>query len=391
MPDLPDALQRHIFYYCNFVQVHTTDIQLLDNEFAQIQQAYTWLITQTNSELAKQLIRFVENIASYLQTRTLHAVLLNYCESGLQAAKQLGVSPGSMLLLRGKAFWSMGDWDKALADVQAAIQATQDTDLQVYNRAMLTLGSFQLNRGDYRLALKTLSVAQGLSENLSDIDGIATAKSDIAAYFLNRNELDVALSLYKEVDALRRKVDPRGPSDHTLLMLGVVQRRLKHYEEAIKYLTELYQRARERKISSAEATALHHLAWVYFEQKDLGKAYELGLSAKTIYEEIQDPRGSSDADEQLGRIALAKRDYPFAQAYLERSLKIRQKLGNQQGFASSLRHLAQVEFDQGHLVTGLRSFWQSVAIYKKIGALSYQSLANIIADLINESIDNRRG
>lgn len=382
MPDLPDALQRHSFYYCNFVQVHAADIQLLDNEFAQIQRAYIWLIKQTNSESAKELIPFVENIASYLQTRTLHTVLLNYCESGLQAAKQLGVSSGSMLLLRGKAFWAMGDWDKALADVQAAIQVTQDADLQVYTRAVLTLGGFQLNRGDYRLALKTLSVAQGLSENLSDIDGIATAKSDIAAYFLNRNELGRALSLYKEVDALRRKVDPLGPSDHTLLMLGVVHRRLRHYEEAIGYLSELHQRARKRKISSAEATAMHHLAWVYFEQRDLVKAYELGLGAKTVYEEIQDPRGSSDADEQLGRIALAKRDYTSAQAYLERSLNIRQQLGNQQGFASSLRRLAKLHFYQGHLVTGLRYFWQSVTIYKKIGTLSYQSLMNIIADLL---------
>jgi hypothetical protein len=242
---------------------------------------------------------------------------------------------------------------------------------------MRALGRFQLNRGDYSTALETLSKAEGLAEDLSDWEGMASVKSEVAAYFLNRNELQRALALYQEAEALRRRFDLGGPSDHTLLMLGVVQRRLRHYPEAIKALTDLQRRGREQKNLSAEATASHHLAWVYFEQKEVDRARNLGMCAKALYEEIRDPRGSADADEQLGWIALTEKDFVSAQRYLERSLSVRQQLGNQQGIASSLCRLAKLSLSQGDCGLGLKRLGHSLALYWRLGALSYQRILSI--------------
>lgn len=382
MPGLKEAHRRFSLHYCLIVRDNTRNFQLLDSEFGQIQNAYHWLGEQDGAETARLLIALVEDLGQYLQRRTLPRTLLAFCQNGLLAAQKLGANPGPLLLLTFEAYWAIGEWGKALTSVQSAIEATQGAEAKTYAQAILALGRLQLNRGEYGLALQTLSSAERLLTELSDEEGLATAKAEIAAYHLNRNELRKALSLYLEADRLRRKVEPFAPSDHTLLMLGVVYRRRQDYERAAQYLSELIERGKAQNNRAATATATHHLAWVYFEQRKLARARELGEQAKDLYEEFGDPRGSSDADEQLGLIALAEQDFEAAKLYLERSLQIRQQLGNQQGAASSLRRLAKLNLRQRNWGAGLHFLWESITLYSRLGALSYQRVFSIVQDLI---------
>lgn len=261
-------------------------------------------------------------------------------------------------------------------DAGEAVRLTAGGDPRLHARAWLALGRFQFNRGDYPAALATLAEACG------DLDAVATARAEVAAYHLNRGELDQARQAYEAVDRLRRQIDPTGPSDHTLLMLGVVNRRLRHYDQAARYLAELIDRGRSHGDRAAVATGLHHLAWSWYEQNRLPEARRLGEAARAIYAEIRDPRGASDADEQLGLIAMAAGGLELAGTCLERSLAGRQALGNQQGVASTLRRLARLSLRQGHIPTGLRYRWQSLALYRRINALSWPRLVAVLAEVL---------
>src|SRR5207248_10378069 len=134
---------------------------------------------------------------------------------------------------------------------------------------------------------------------------LMTIRAERAAYHLNRGDLDKALSLYLEIERRRQSAGVLEPSDHLLLMLGVVYRKKKDYERAAEYLQRLLERGEEQQSRSTMATAAHHLAWVYLSQGDLHQARSLCGRAIVLYEEIGDERGLSDAYEQLGCIVLA--------------------------------------------------------------------------------------
>jgi len=364
----------------------------LDAEFANLQASQAWLATQSNSnkEACGFLVDYAEVLASYLRQRGLNVELLRWCEDGLRAPEQLGRNLGWLLLLRCEAQMALGQWDQAVASAQAAVQASQSEDPDTYARAVLAVGRLELNQGDYEEALETLATAETLLSEQSDYEGLATARAEIAAYYLNRNELDKALSLYHEVDRIRRQAGATEASDHTLVMLGVTYRKKREYAEAARYLQKLLKRSEERRNPGPTATSAHHLAWVYLNQGDLVQARRLCGRAITLYEEIGDIRGASDAYEQLGLIALAEGQEDEAFLNLERSLNIRQGLGNQHGAASCLRHRAVVYLRTGRVLAGIRDLWESLALYWRLRVLSRQRFTAILRELLDWTVGRRR-
>ncbi len=383
MPRLQDAHRRHCAYYVALIQDHQSEYELLDHEFTQIQIAGDWLAQEPDRKSTEQLLSLVEHLSAYLQRRYLYHDLLIYCERGLRSVERLGSNAGWLHLLSYEAHWAIGEWDEARSSVESAIAATHLTDPATHAHAVLALGRLQFNRGEYQAALQILSEAETLLAAIHDDDGVASVRAERAAYYLNRNELKKALSLYVEVDQLRQQLHPGSPTeDHTLLMLGVVYRRLRNYRKAIEALSRLIQSGETARSLSAVATGSHHLAWVYYDTGEFDQALSLSTRAKEMYERINDPRGSSDADEQLGLIALAKRDYVSAQAYLERSFAVRQYLGNQQGSASSLRRLAKLHLRQRNPSLGFQYLWRSLRLYQQIGVLGLHQLLNILGELL---------
>lgn len=381
MPGLTEAYSRHCLFYSSCVQSNPDAFDSIDLQFGQIQAAISWLIKQTTSHHVQLLLSLVRTLSPYLQRRGLNADLLDYCEHALEVAKQLGTNLGWLYLLKYEALWALGEWRNALIAVQAAIAITQESDPGVHARAVLALGRLQLNLGQYRQALPTLASAEKLLTDVHDYDGVAAAKAEVAAYFLNRDEYKKALDLYLEVDKLRRQANPAVTSNHTLLMLGVVYRRLRDYERSKQSLNELIRHGESQQDRGALATGKHHLAWVYCDLREWEKAEELGAEAKKLYEDLKDPRGSSDADEQLGLITLGKRDFATAEMFLTRSLTVRQQLDNRHGAASSLRRLAKLHLARSHLLLAMQCLWQSLSLYYQLGVLSYQRLVKVFIDL----------
>jgi len=353
----------------------------LDREFPNLRASRAWVESQAGEEAAHLLIGYVEALAAYLRQRGLDAELLHWCEDALQACSTVGQNPDQLLLLRSEAQIALGRWDEAVASIQAAVEASEGKNPRSYAQAVLVLGRLQLNRDNYKDALETLGKAEALCAEQSDYEGMATVRSEVAAYHLNRRELDEALSLYLEVDQLRRQAGATEASDNTLLMLGVIHRKKGDYGQAIAYLKQLLERGEMQRNRGATARAVHHLAWVYLNQGGLTQARRFSGRAITLYEEIGDTRGASDTYEQLGLIALAEGRTGEAYSYLEWSLAMRRQLGNRVGAASSLRRLAIVRFRTGHPVGAMRDLWESLTIYRRLGVLSCQQLVAILWEL----------
>src|SRR5262249_40599378 len=170
---------------------------------------------------------------------------------------------------------ALGRWNEANESFRAAIEASEREDPQTHAQALLALGCLQFNRGAYGVAFETMSAAEACLTQTEDGEQLMTVRADRAAYYLNRGDLDKALSLYFEIDRRRQQAGARESSDHTLLMLGVVYRKKKDYERAAEYLLRLLERGEVQRSRSTTATAAHHLAWVYLSRGDLYRARSL--------------------------------------------------------------------------------------------------------------------
>ncbi len=383
MPTRHQAQSRFTSFYYARVLSSGKVFDRLDVEFPQVARAINSLAGPNSSDQAGQFLDFLQALSPYLQARQMNRLLLDYCQSGLQAALCLGANSGWLYLLIHQAYWVLSEWQTALPAVQMAIKLTKDVVPSVHARALLALGSAQLNQGQYRTALKTLAKAEKQLAVLSDYAGVAACKGEVAAYYLNRSDYAKALALFQELADYERRTDPDGPSTHTAFMLGVTYRRVKKYKLSIQELCELIRRSEERRDRTTVATATHHLAWTLFECGRIDEAEPLGRQAKEWYDRNEDPRGSSDAHEQLGVFALARHDLASAQEYLERSLSVRQQIGNWHGAASSLRRLAKLHWVQREYFQALGFLRKSIALYYRLEVLSHQRLFNIFTELLH--------
>lgn len=189
----------------NLARRYQDQYESLTIEFANLRASQSWLATQNGEEAACLLISHVEVLAPYFRQRGLCVELLRWCEDGLGACERLQQNPGRLLLLLGKTQHALGRWDEATTGFQTAIEISEGEDSRTHAQAVLALGHLQFNQGDYVIALETLTRAEKLLSELSDHERLATVRSERAAYYLNRGDFDKALSLYLEVDQLRKQ------------------------------------------------------------------------------------------------------------------------------------------------------------------------------------------
>jgi hypothetical protein len=115
---------------------------------------------------------------------------------------------------------------------------------------------------------------------------------------------------------------------------------------------------------------LHHLAWIYIDQNKLSQAWDYGETAHNLYTEISDPRGVSDADEQLGEIASLQGNYTASRHYLISVIKVRRRLENKVGLASASRRLSKVFFKEKKWLRGIFYLTYSACMYARLGMLT---------------------
>jgi tetratricopeptide (TPR) repeat protein len=379
------AYTRISNHYLKFLQKPSTDFAAIDDNYLHIEQAINWLASRKEALPSQNLLALMERLQPYCEARSLNNVILKNYDASLMASQRLGKNPATIHFSAYRAHWGLGHWDEAYRQIQLAVQESEQLSAVEHANALRFLGSLQLNRGNYRSALATLARAKEIFRSVQDDAGEASVTFEEAAYYLNITQYPTAFKLYSEI--LEFELARHGQaSDNTLLMMGVITRRLKRYAESIRYHEQLFQRGEANKIKSASATAAHHLAWTYLEAGDTAKARELGELALKTYDEIKDPRGASDAYEQLGLIAMMAKQYNDSRLMYEKSVVMRNQLGNQHGLASSLRRLAKLNLIQARYGAAINYLFQSLATYKKIGMLSPGRIRKFISDIFSRLI-----
>jgi tetratricopeptide (TPR) repeat protein len=366
----------------------------IDREIYNFRSSINWLKKQEDKASALLLLSYLDLLIPYFQTKNFDVELEQWCKAGVEAGKRLNTNPGQLLFHLGEAQYALGRWKEAGESWQLAAATSGDEEPTTYARAVFGLGRLQSNRGDYKAALATLTKAEKLFTDLGDSDAVLAVRSELAAYYLNRRDLDEALRLYLEIDQTHRNYGAIESPDSSLLMLGVVYRQKEAYEEAIRYLSELYHRGEQRFHSSSQATASHHLAWTYLALGQMEKAQRFCGQALALYQDIQDPRGLSDGYEQFGVILFEQGRYEEAIKHFRQSGEMRRLLGNQPGFISSVRREALGYLFDGQYIKAVTFSVKTLILYLRLGLLSRERIKALVTDFLpylNKAWHARRG
>jgi DNA-binding CsgD family transcriptional regulator len=139
----------------------------------------------------------------------------------LDAAGQLGVAaPVELSRARGLAFETLGDFERARADLAAALEgARADHDARAEWRTLLDLGAFWAGH-DYARAGEHLQQALVLARAIDDPGGLAHTLNRVGNWLANTGDPAEGVRAHREALALFEGVGDRAGEAATLDLLG---------------------------------------------------------------------------------------------------------------------------------------------------------------------------
>ena len=326
--------------------------------------------------------------SEYLLFRGLEQQLLNVCEDTINSFPNTESQLASIYLLKARSLAEIVD-RKMACDIFKEICTVIDKYSEDYIEATARLAMGQIYSGDYKEGeknlisqLKELEKAPNFSPKTIELK--AEIFQYLAWYAMNASKFkkaiyyyEIAVKIRKESGLIHKIVDP-------LLHLGVIQKKLKNYKNAITYLQQAKETATIFMNESYIEWVDHHLAYVFLEQGNYCLAEQLCKSciekAKERHREENNSGKSAIPDyyEQLGLIKLAKGKVNEAIQLLEMSLTCRINIANKHGTASSLKHLSIALWYQKKYLKSLYFLGNSLKTYSELKILNFQRFFNTI-------------
>jgi tetratricopeptide (TPR) repeat protein len=266
-------------------------------------------------------------------------------------------------------------------------------------RELISLGNVRFTNTEYAKALDIYQLAQKISEQIGDKEGIATARLNSGSVYYFQGNYDLALDNYrkgetlflslnnrfeaarchygiglayqaqrKETDALKtfeealpefQSAGDKTELLNTLASIGGLQYQLGNYEAASKTLLAVAALGENGEIFSrvAEAFYMQHdyaQALVYYQ-----RALELFTAQNSIGGTITALGGS-------GNCYFYQRNYDRALELYNRTLALEQKLNDQTGVATRLQNIGHVHRARGDYASALAAYFKSLSIAEQL-------------------------
>jgi DNA-binding CsgD family transcriptional regulator len=319
----------------------------------------------------------------------------------LEAAERIGITPDSDLWrLRGQAYETIGDFERARDDLTSALRlATENDNQRAEWEALLALGLLWSSR-DYEQSGQFFSQALALARKLDDPAALAHSLNRVGNWRVNAEAPQGGERYHLEALALFRRLDDRRGLAETLDLLGMAtsmagdaRRGVAYFQEAADAFRALNDRAGmvtplamqcvlrdaylatdgcvrlaplgvdhiidrgEEAIRSAqesgwragEAFAQFELAMSFGARGDYAHALDLVRHALATAEEIEHRQWIIGSHTILGRLYLDLLEFPEARRRLEFALDLARDLHSSNWTQIASAMLAMTYIRQGEL------------------------------------------
>ena len=201
------------------------------------------------------------------------------------------------------------------------------------------------------------------------------------------DRLSVALMLsgtYREVMRLNLELLKHEEHPGPMSWIGRAQSELSEYSSARDWYRRCLHAAGDR-VPKEAARAWHGLASIDLKQGDYVGAREKLDKTLKIRQEIGDRAGEAATWHQLATIDVHQDDYGGAREKFEKSLRINQEIGNRVGEAATWHNLATIDLEQGDYAGAREKFGKALKVRQETGdrageAATWHQLGSIDLD-----------
>ncbi|MCF2151308.1 tetratricopeptide repeat protein [Desmonostoc muscorum LEGE 12446] len=254
-------------------------------------------------------------------------------------------------------------------NVQTTLTAQAQTTQEHRDEALRLneLGLQQLNKGQFREALKTFEQALAIFQQIGDTAGEGTILNNIGVLYRNLGQYAKALEFYQQALAIRKQTSNTEGEGNTLNNIGGVYFSLGQYAKALEFYQQALAIAKQIGNTAGEGATLNNIGVVYSNLGQYAKALEFYQQALAIRKQIGDTAGEGNTLNNIGLIYDNLGQYAKALEFYQQALAIPKQIGDTAGEGNTLNNIGGVYFSLGQYAKALEFYQQALAIGKQIG------------------------
>ncbi|MBK7298489.1 MAG: tetratricopeptide repeat protein [Flavobacteriales bacterium] len=237
------------------------------------------------------------------------------------------------------------------------------------------MGVSDLNRSDYRRALKYFELSLKISDSIGDKKGIGASIGNIGNIYKEQGAYPKALDHYQRSLKISKEIGNIQGSAAAISNIGNIY----YYQGDLPKALDYYQRSlkiyEETGNKQGSAYTIHNIGIIYSEQGDSLKALDYYQRSLTICENIGNDKATATSLSSIASVYAAQGDYPKALDHYQRGLNICEKIGDKWGLTIITRGIGYVHNAKRDYAKALEFCNRSLVSSKEIGALKEEKQA----------------
>lgn len=274
----------------------------------------------------------------------------------------------AMVLKRlGDAYRDSGQNEKALECYEKAliIQKSRE-DKHEITYLLNSIGQFYINIGQYQKALNYLKRALQLREELGGSNPDGKEFYNIATLYTYKSQYQKGLEYFNKSLQISRSRGNKKLEASSLSSIGIMYSFFCQYQKALEYHKKALLISQEVGDKSEEAHILTHIGFEFYYLRQFRKAIFYAKRALPAYQEGKKRKYEAAALHNIGAayVSINKRK---ALKYYEKSLKIKQEIGDIYGEVSTLGNIACIYYEMGHIKKALIVYQRALILAHTVG------------------------
>ena len=315
----------------------------------------------------------------------------------------------------GRCYKRIGDITKALEYYHASLSIREAiSDKKGIAESLNNIALVFSTQGEIQKALEYNNRSLKIREEIKEENGIASSFNNIGAIYYRLGKVSTALDFYHKSLKIREKIQDKQGTAESLNNIGSIYKSQDEYAKALEYYLKSLKIRELISDKKGIAVTLNNIGTVYIKKAESNKSAngkedinKLCLKAINCYtrslfisEEIGDKSTMSNCLNNLGflyssfvdnssetsTVDALKLGDTKALNYYQRSLKIKENLGDKLGIANTLNSIANLKLKRGELLEAISLAKNSMKIGEKLG---YPQVIKISSTLLKNIFEKQ--
>jgi class 3 adenylate cyclase/tetratricopeptide (TPR) repeat protein len=237
------------------------------------------------------------------------------------------------------------------------------------------IGSYYINRGDYKTALRYYREKLRLARRLKDPVSMRIGLAGMGIAYSRMGNKAKALDYYQQALELASTSGDRNGFSKALLDLGIYHRNEGELAKALEYYRQSLSLAEYIGNKLQISIVIYDIGELYYYQENWEEAQSYIRRSLEMAKEIGDQAGMSFCYDALGDISFRRGEYPQALAIYRANLLVQHKLSDMEGKAHTLGNLGNLAKMEQHFKRAAKLYRAQIAILEQVGDVDGQGRA----------------